>query len=102
MFAEPNPTVIKAVLHAHGRIPTAAVRLPLLPAGSGTVQAALQLLDAERVPIVGTELGQGRRIIPPRMCGAAAVTGGYYGRLMANRITSIAIDCAGPRLSSAC
>ncbi|MEJ3744306.1 dihydrodipicolinate synthase family protein [Actinomycetes bacterium KLBMP 9797] len=32
LFAEPNPTVIKAVLHARGRIPTAAVRLPLLPA----------------------------------------------------------------------
>ncbi|MEV0903027.1 dihydrodipicolinate synthase family protein [Actinoplanes sp. NPDC049802] len=33
LFAEPNPTVIKAVLHAQGRIPSAAVRLPLLPAG---------------------------------------------------------------------
>lgn len=32
LFAEPNPTVIKAVLHAQGRIPTASVRPPLLPA----------------------------------------------------------------------
>jgi 4-hydroxy-tetrahydrodipicolinate synthase len=32
LFAEPNPTVIKAVLHAQGRIPTADVRPPLLPA----------------------------------------------------------------------
>lgn len=46
MFAEPNPTVIKAVLHAHGRIPTAAVRLPLLPAGSDTMQSALQHVNA--------------------------------------------------------
>ncbi|MFB6721441.1 4-hydroxy-tetrahydrodipicolinate synthase [Kribbella sp. NPDC056345] len=32
LFAEPNPVVIKAVLAAQGRIPTAHVRLPLLPA----------------------------------------------------------------------
>ncbi|MGC4938938.1 dihydrodipicolinate synthase family protein [Kribbella sp. DT2] len=32
LFAEPNPTVIKAVLHARGEIPTAGVRLPLLAA----------------------------------------------------------------------
>jgi 4-hydroxy-tetrahydrodipicolinate synthase len=37
LFAEPNPTVIKAVLHAQGRIPTAAVRLPLLPARTDLV-----------------------------------------------------------------
>ena len=41
LFAEPNPTVVKAVLHAHGRIPTAAVRLPLLSARPDTTQAAL-------------------------------------------------------------
>ena len=45
MFAEPNPTVIKAVLHAQGRIPSAEVRLPLLPAGSSTVRSALQHVD---------------------------------------------------------
>jgi 4-hydroxy-tetrahydrodipicolinate synthase len=35
--------VIKGVLHALGRIPTAAVRLPLLPAGPETVRAARRL-----------------------------------------------------------
>jgi 4-hydroxy-tetrahydrodipicolinate synthase len=42
LFAEPNPTVIKAVLHAHGRIATPAVRPPLLPAGPDTVRDALR------------------------------------------------------------
>ena len=37
LFAAPNPTVVKAVLHAAGRIPTPAVRLPLLPAHPSTV-----------------------------------------------------------------
>lgn len=32
LFREPNPTVVKAALHAEGRIPTADVRPPLLPA----------------------------------------------------------------------
>ena len=41
LFAEPNPTVIKAVLHAQGRIPTPAVRLPLLAAEPASVDAAL-------------------------------------------------------------
>lgn len=41
LFAEPNPTVIKGVLHAQGRIPTPAVRLPLLPAAEASVAAAL-------------------------------------------------------------
>ncbi|MFD0889886.1 4-hydroxy-tetrahydrodipicolinate synthase, partial [Streptosporangium algeriense] len=44
VFAEPNPTVIKGVLHAQGRIPTASVRLPLVPAGQASVEAALRLL----------------------------------------------------------
>jgi 4-hydroxy-tetrahydrodipicolinate synthase len=43
LFAEPNPAVIKGVLHAQGRIPSPAVRLPLLPAGQDTVGAALGL-----------------------------------------------------------
>jgi 4-hydroxy-tetrahydrodipicolinate synthase len=43
-FAEPNPTVIKGVLHAQGRIPTPAVRLPLLVAGQDTVDQALKRL----------------------------------------------------------
>ena len=42
LFAEPNPTVIKAVLHARGRIATPDVRLPLLPPGPATVAAALE------------------------------------------------------------
>lgn len=51
VFAEPNPTVLKGVLHARGRIPTAAVRLPLLPAGAGSVRAALEL--AQPVSVAG-------------------------------------------------
>lgn len=45
LFAEPNPTVVKAVLHAHGLIPTPAVRLPLLPAGAGSAGAAVRAAD---------------------------------------------------------
>ncbi|MFF5296284.1 dihydrodipicolinate synthase family protein [Paractinoplanes globisporus] len=44
LFAEPNPTVIKAVLHAEGRIPTASVRLPLLPAAATSAKSALHSL----------------------------------------------------------
>lgn len=44
LFAGPNPTVIKGVLHAQGRIPTPDVRLPLLPASAGDVAAALTLI----------------------------------------------------------
>lgn len=46
LFAAPNPTVIKSVLHARGRIPTPSVRLPLLPAGQDTARRALRRLDA--------------------------------------------------------
>jgi 4-hydroxy-tetrahydrodipicolinate synthase len=52
LFAEPNPTVIKAVLHARGRIATPDVRLPLLAPDPATVAAALGLLAAaERAPV---------------------------------------------------
>ncbi|MEU6867312.1 dihydrodipicolinate synthase family protein [Streptomyces sp. NPDC046876] len=44
-FREPNPTVVKGVLHAQGRIPTPDVRLPLLSAGRASVEAALDGLD---------------------------------------------------------
>ncbi|MGH3261133.1 MAG: dihydrodipicolinate synthase family protein [Trebonia sp.] len=44
LYAEPNPTVIKGVLHAQGRIPSPAVRLPLLPASQDSVRAAASLL----------------------------------------------------------
>jgi len=42
LFSEPNPTVVKAVLHARGRIPTAGVRLPLVGAGAGSLEGALK------------------------------------------------------------
>jgi 4-hydroxy-tetrahydrodipicolinate synthase len=43
LFAEPNPTVVKAALHARGRIPTPAVRPPLLNASPDSTKAALAL-----------------------------------------------------------
>lgn len=46
VFAEPNPAVVKAVLAAQGRIPTPAVRLPLLPASETATARALACLDA--------------------------------------------------------
>ena len=45
LFAEPNPVVIKGVLHAQGRIPTPSVRLPLLPAAGMSVDAAVQIMN---------------------------------------------------------
>ncbi len=41
LFAEPNPAVIKALLHAEGRIPTGNVRMPLSNATANVVQHAL-------------------------------------------------------------
>lgn len=46
LFAEPNPGVLKGVLHAQGRIATPDVRLPLLPAHADSVAAALAGVDA--------------------------------------------------------
>ncbi|TDE44007.1 4-hydroxy-tetrahydrodipicolinate synthase [Nonomuraea mesophila] len=43
LFAEPNPTVLKGVLHAQGLIPTPDVRLPLVPASAGAVSQARQV-----------------------------------------------------------
>lgn len=43
LFAEPNPAVIKAVLHRRGEIGSPAVRLPLLPAAAATADAAERL-----------------------------------------------------------
>jgi 4-hydroxy-tetrahydrodipicolinate synthase len=40
LFAEPNPAVIKAVLHAEGRLPTPDVRMPLSAASESAVHAA--------------------------------------------------------------
>jgi 4-hydroxy-tetrahydrodipicolinate synthase len=39
LFREPNPTVVKAALHAQGRIPTPDVRPPLLPASAASLAA---------------------------------------------------------------
>jgi 4-hydroxy-tetrahydrodipicolinate synthase len=49
LFAEPSPAVIKAVLHAEGLIPTAAVRMPLSGATAAAGTRALEALRrAER------------------------------------------------------
>ena len=56
LFAEPNPAVVKAVLHAQGRIPAPGVRLPLLSATPQALAAALAALSG---------------------CGAAAGTAGF-------------------------
>jgi 4-hydroxy-tetrahydrodipicolinate synthase len=45
VFAEPNPAVVKGVLHAQGRIPSPDVRLPLLPASAEAVKLTMALLD---------------------------------------------------------
>lgn len=45
-FAEPNPAVFKAVLHAQGRIPTPDLRLPMTSASSGALARALAAIDA--------------------------------------------------------
>ncbi|MYT19069.1 4-hydroxy-tetrahydrodipicolinate synthase, partial [Streptomyces sp. SID7760] len=67
LFAEPNPAVVKGVLHARGRIPTPDVRLPLLPAGAAAVSAALErLAEVEQTGIP-------RREAPP--VGGSQTTG---------------------------
>ena len=43
LFAEPNPTVIKAVLAEQGVIASPAVRLPLLPASAAAIADALSV-----------------------------------------------------------
>jgi 4-hydroxy-tetrahydrodipicolinate synthase len=52
LFSEPNPVVIKAVLHRLGHIPSAAVRLPLLAARSESAEAALAAA-AELIAVPG-------------------------------------------------
>jgi 4-hydroxy-tetrahydrodipicolinate synthase len=42
LFAEPNPVVIKSVLHRLGQIPSPLVRLPLLPASPESADEALR------------------------------------------------------------
>lgn len=48
LFAEPSPAVIKGVLHAQGRIPSAHVRPPLLPATEPAIAAAMKALSDGR------------------------------------------------------
>jgi 4-hydroxy-tetrahydrodipicolinate synthase len=50
LFAEPNPAVIKAVLAAHGRIPSSHVRLPLLPASATATATALGSCQTLEMP----------------------------------------------------
>jgi 4-hydroxy-tetrahydrodipicolinate synthase len=50
-FAEPNPSVFKAVLHAQGRIPTPDLRLPLLAASDASRDAALAAIAAAEARI---------------------------------------------------
>jgi 4-hydroxy-tetrahydrodipicolinate synthase len=45
LFSEPNPTVIKAVLHARGDIESPAVRLPLVAPHPGSAETAMRLLE---------------------------------------------------------
>lgn len=44
LFAEPNPAVIKGVLHAQGRLPTPDVRLPLTNASTSAIDDALAVI----------------------------------------------------------
>jgi 4-hydroxy-tetrahydrodipicolinate synthase len=44
LLAEPNPVVIKAVLHRMGQIPGSSVRLPLLPASLESANEALRVV----------------------------------------------------------
>ena len=46
LFAEPSPAVIKALLHAQGRIPTAALRMPLADATPPARERGLAALGA--------------------------------------------------------
>jgi 4-hydroxy-tetrahydrodipicolinate synthase len=45
LFAEPSPAVIKAVLHAQGKIPTPHVRMPLADASPAALEQALASLE---------------------------------------------------------
>jgi 4-hydroxy-tetrahydrodipicolinate synthase len=59
LFAEPSPAVIKAVLHARGRIPTPHVRMPLADASQSALEHALAALapmvgERERAELVTT------------------------------------------------
>lgn len=61
LFAEPNPVVIKAVLHRLGEIPSPAVRLPLLPASPESADAALQAAAEPQLPALTGATAAGSR-----------------------------------------
>ncbi|MBN2622698.1 MAG: dihydrodipicolinate synthase family protein [Acidimicrobiales bacterium] len=61
LFAEPSPAVIKAVLHAEGRIPTPDVRMPLSNATTAAVRDACDALRNARVPRSGATTGTAHR-----------------------------------------
>ena len=50
LFAEPNPAVIKALLHRQGRIPTPDVRTPMANASPGAVERAVGAFDRLSAP----------------------------------------------------
>lgn len=49
LFAEPNPAVIKGVLHAQGRLLTPHVRMPLANSSASAVDGALAAIAAARI-----------------------------------------------------
>ncbi len=53
LFAEPNPTVIKGVLHAQNRIPSPAVRMPLLAASAESVRRAVRYSEGSMATTTG-------------------------------------------------
>lgn len=61
LFAEPNPAVTKAVLHAQRKIPTPHVRMPLADASSAAVERALAVLGALSLP----DTVAGRTLVAP-------------------------------------
>jgi 4-hydroxy-tetrahydrodipicolinate synthase len=65
LLAEPNPAVIKAVLHRLGHIASPAVRLPLLPASAGSAEVALRAAAvlAPATARCGARGRPGRRIL---------------------------------------
>jgi 4-hydroxy-tetrahydrodipicolinate synthase len=56
-FAEPNPAVIKAALHAQGHIPAPGVRLPLLAASPASAGALLARVAALPEPQLAAQPG---------------------------------------------
>ena len=90
LFAEPSPAVIKALLHASGRIPTAAVRMPLADASPQAAARAVEALSARRaLTLVSLRAAPrrarpwhrpGHRCRPPRCGGSRGRRAGSSGR----------------------